>query len=191
MTKRKIEQWQVKDSVLVLDNRWARVRRDTCILPDGTETDDYYYWEGGDFAQVFAQTQEGEVILVKQYKHGVKEIVLELPAGMIEEGENNPLTTAQRELMEETGFQASEWQSFGILNVSSAKSSTQVYPFLARNARLVSQPQLDDQEAIEVILCPVHEMLNLIAKGEIRESNSLATCLLALKALGLIIHQCD
>src|SRR5439155_938694 len=161
-TKRKIEQWQVKDSVLVLDNRWARVRRDTCILPDGTEIDDYYYWEGGDFAQVFALTSEMQVVLVKQYKHGVKEIVLELPAGMIEATERDPLITAQRELLEETGFEASQWQQLGILNVSSAKSTTRAYPYLAQDAKLLCQPHPDDQEAIQVILCPVAEVLNLI-----------------------------
>ncbi len=186
MTEKKIEKWQVKDSVLVLDHPWAKVRRDTCILPDGSEIDDYYYWEGGDFAQVFTLTSEKQVVLVKQYKHGVKEIVLELPAGMIEGTEEDPLTTAQRELSEETGFEASEWRSLGVLNVSSAKSTTRAYPFLAQDARLLCEPHPDDQEAIEVILYPVTEVLNLIAKGEIRDSNSIATCLLALRILDQI-----
>jgi ADP-ribose pyrophosphatase len=184
MSEKKIEEWQVRDSELVLDMHWAKVRRDTCILPDGVEVDDYYYWEGGNFALVFALTSENQVILVRQYKHGVKEIVLELPAGMIDDADLNPLVTAQRELLEETGFEASEWQSLGILHVSSAKSSTRAYPFLALHCKQVSQPKLDDLEAIDVIRSPIPEVLAFITKGEIRDSNSIATCLLALRTLG-------
>ncbi len=182
-TEKKIDTWQVKDSELVLDHRWAKVRRDRCLLPSGFELDGYYYWEGGDFAQIFAITSDNQIVLVRQYKHGVKEIVLELPAGMIDTDDASPLITAQRELLEETGFEASEWQKLGTLNVSSAKSTTRAYPFLARNAQLTQEVSLDENEAIEVVLCSMPELLNLIAKGDIRDSNSIATCLLALRIL--------
>jgi 8-oxo-dGTP pyrophosphatase MutT (NUDIX family) len=182
----RIESWRVKDTELVLNHRWAKVRRDTCILPNGSEVDDYYYWEGGDFAQVFALTSDSQVVLVRQYKHGVREIVLELPAGMMDADDANPLATAQRELLEETGFRSSEWQSLGTLNVSSAKSTTRAYPFLAQNARRECGARLDGNEAIEVSLCSMQELLDLIARREIRDSNSLAACLLALRALGRI-----
>lgn len=179
-----LKRWQVKESELVLDRRWAKVRRDICILPDEGEVDDYYYWEGGDFAQVFALTPDSRVVLVRQYKHGVKEIVLELPAGMIDAEDTSPLATARRELLEETGFEASAWQELGTLNVSSAKATTRAYPFLARNAHQGHEAHLDDNEDIEVVLCSIPEVLNLIAKGEIRDSNSIAACLLALMSLG-------
>ena len=183
MVERKLEKWQVKDSLRVLDHHWAKVRRDKCILPDGSEIDDYYYWEGGDFAQVFALTSERQVILVRQYKHGVKEIVLELPAGMIEAADASPLAAAQRELLEETGFGASGWQSLGVLHVSSAKATTRAYPFLAQIAQWVRSPRLDDEEDIQVILSSVPEVLDLITRGLIRDANSIATCFLALQAL--------
>ena len=82
MAEKKVGKWQIKDSVLVLDNQWAKVRRDVCLLPDGTEIDGYYYWEGGHFAQVFALTPDDQAILVSQYRHGVREINIELPAGL-------------------------------------------------------------------------------------------------------------
>lgn len=183
MEERKLEKWRVKDSRRVLDHRWAKVRRDSCILPNGSEIDDYYYWEGGDFAQVFALTAESQVILVRQYKHGVKEVVLELPAGMIEATDASPLATAQRELLEETGFEANRWQSLGILHVSSAKATTRAYPFLAHIARWRHAPRLDNEEDIQVILSSIPEVLDLIAKGVIRDANSIAVCFLALQAL--------
>ena len=189
MTEKKVGKWQIKDSVLVLDNQWAKVRRDVCLLPDGTEIDGYYYWEGGHFAQVFALTPEDQVILVSQYRHGVREINIELPAGLIEfyDGNTpNALKTAQQELLEETGFAAETWTSLGMLHTSPGKSTTCSYNFLAQNAQWVQKPQLDGLEAIDVILCPISEILGMIAKGKIRDSNSVATCLLALQALGKI-----
>jgi ADP-ribose diphosphatase len=183
VTEKKLEKWRVKDSNRVFDHRWAKVRRDSCILPDGSEIDDYYYWEGSDFAQVFALTVESKVILVRQYKHGVKEIVLELPAGMIESVDADPLVTAQRELLEETGFEAETWQSLGVLHVSSAKATTRAYPFFAQNAQWIHSPSLDDAEDIQVIFCSIPELLNLIAEGSIRDATSIATCFIALQAL--------
>jgi 8-oxo-dGTP pyrophosphatase MutT (NUDIX family) len=181
-----IKAWQVKESELVLDHPWARVRRDACILPDGSRISGYYYWEGGDFAQVFALTAESRVVLVRQYKHAVKEIVLELPAGMVAGSDTSPLETAQRELLEETGFESGEWKSLGALNVGSAKFTTRNYPFLALNVERVSDQRLDDTEAIEILLVTMPEMLDLMTRGVIKDANSLATCLLALRVLGYL-----
>ncbi len=175
--------WKVKSTCLVVDHQWAKVRQDVVELPNGDILDDYYYWEGSDFAQVFALTAECKVILVRQYKHGVKEIVLELPAGMIESVDADPLVTAQRELLEETGFEAETWQSLGVLHVSSAKATTRAYPFLAQNAQWIHSPTLDDAEDIQVTFCSIPELLNLIAEGSIRDANSIATCFKALQAL--------
>jgi 8-oxo-dGTP pyrophosphatase MutT (NUDIX family) len=181
-----MNKWQVASSKLVLDNQWARVRKDDCLLPNGIRIADYYYWEGGSFAQVFALTLDESVVFVRQYKHGVKEVVLELPAGMISASDRDPLTTARRELREETGFDAEEWNALGTLNVSSAKADTRAFPFLARTARQVAQPEPDATEDIEVVLIPIAGLITHIRQGEIRDSNSLATCLLALVHLGQI-----
>ncbi len=175
--------WRVKKTELVFDNRWAKVRRDTCELPDGRVIPDYYYWEGGDFAQVFALTDESRVVLVRQYKHGVKEVVLELPAGLVSAGDDSPLASARRELLEETGFEAGEWEALGKLNVSSAKATTHAYLFLATRARRVAEPRPDENEQIEVILVTVPDLMDLISGGEIRDSNSIACSLLSLRAL--------
>lgn len=186
MTVANIREWRVKNSNLVLDNRWARVRCDACVLPDGTEIGDYYYWEGGDFAQVLALTDSGDVVLTRQYKHGVKEVVLELPAGLVAPGDDGPLMTAQRELSEETGFGGRDWLPLGVLNVSSAKATTRAYPFLLRGATRAEDPHPDEHETIEVVLWPLADLLDLAVSGKIRDSSSLATSLLALRALGRI-----
>lgn len=178
-----MKKWQVTRSDLVLDKKWARVRRDTCVTPSGTTVDDYYYWEGGDFAQAFTLTDDGRVVLVRQYKHAVKDVVLELPAGLVPVEGENPLQTARRELLEETGFAASQWGHLGTLNVSSAKATTQAYLFLATHARPIGDPTPDENEDLESLLVTIPDLLDFITAGQIRDASSVACCLLALRSL--------
>jgi len=132
---------------------------------------------------VFALTGNEEVVLVRQYKHGVKELVLELPAGVISAEDASPQAAARRELLEETGFEASDWEALGTLNVSSAKATTRAYPFLATGAQKVAEPRPDENEQIELVLSTIPGLLDLISTGQIRDSNSIACCLLALRAM--------
>ena len=175
--------WRVIQSELALSNKWAKVRCDTCELPNGTVIPDYFYWEGGDFVQIFAVTPSNEVVLTRQYKHGVKEIVTELPAGLIDRSET-PLLAAKRELTEESGYTAPIWVNLGVLNVSSAKATTRAHVFLAKDASQTFEQQLDANEEIEVILVNSEQLHALIATREIKDSSSLATTLLASYALG-------
>jgi 8-oxo-dGTP pyrophosphatase MutT (NUDIX family) len=179
-----LKKWQIKNSELVLDNRWAKVRRDTCVSPNRNIIDDYYYWEGSDFAQVFALTAQHEVVLVRQYKHPARDVVLEFPAGLLMDSDEEPISCAQRELREETGYEATDWRSLGVLNVSSGKATTKAYCFLALGATKVTQQQLDTNEQIEVLTLGIPELLRQISCGGIRDSNSVATSLLALMRLG-------
>jgi ADP-ribose pyrophosphatase len=156
---------------------------DRCVPAHIEASFDYYYWEGGDFAQVFALTDSGEILLVTQYKHGVKEIVTELPAGMISQGEL-PIDAARRELLEETGFGGGDWIPLGVLHVSSAKATTRAFPFLARGVSRIASPSPDQNELIDVTAVEVEVLLRLISDGRINDSNSIAASLRALRYLG-------
>jgi ADP-ribose pyrophosphatase len=174
---------------LVLDNRWAKVRCDVCELPNGKIIPDYYYWEGGDFAQVFAITPTGEVVLTRQYKHAAKEVVTELPAGLVEPDSETPLAAAQRELREETGYIGENWVHLGTLNVSSGKSATRAHVYLTQDAIRTSDPEPDENEEIEVLLVKMDELLSLVHHNNIRDTNSIATIFLALQTLGWRIQR--
>src|ERR1700761_4271663 len=93
----------VRSSTYRAGEPFLRVRSDTVELPDGTIIENYFVRESRGFAVIAAVTPERDVVLVRQYKHGIATITLELPAGMIDPGET-PESCATRELAEETGY---------------------------------------------------------------------------------------
>ena len=91
---------------------WMEVAEERIALPDGREIEGFLSIRTRDFAAIVAVTEPHEVVLIRSYKHGSRRVSLAVPAGYIEEGED-PLTSAKRELREETGYEASEWTSLG------------------------------------------------------------------------------
>jgi len=181
-----MERWKIKESELVLDSKWMRVRRDTCVLPSGQTVDDYYVWEGNHFVMVFGLTSDQQVVLVKQYKHGAQDFVVELPAGVIDESDDDSLAAAVRELREETGYEAETFNCLAKVFIASAKATTMAHIYLATGLELTASPQLDSQETIESFRVSLPELVEMIDAGEIRDVNSIAAAFLALRELGYL-----
>lgn len=158
--------WQVAASSYILDSPYLRIRRDRIVLPDGTVIEDYYVRESRGFVIVFALTPEREVLLVRQYKHGIGKVLLELVAGVIDEGED-PLRTATRELAEETGYVSPRVEHVHSFITDPTNANTVAHLFIARDAYVGGEQQLDVTENITVELVPVQRLRQLIQAGEI------------------------
>ena len=91
---------------------WLTVRCDTAELPGGRIVDDFYRVVLPDFAVVVPLTDANEMVMVRGYKHGLGRVSLSAPAGYVDPGES-PLEATKRELLEETGYAASEWHELG------------------------------------------------------------------------------
>ncbi|HEV3157479.1 MAG TPA: NUDIX hydrolase [Candidatus Baltobacteraceae bacterium] len=160
------EQWRILRSEYVIESPFLRLRSDEIELPGGTRVTDYFVRETRGYAMIFALTPDRRVVLVRQYKHGIGERVLELPAGGIDEGET-PLDCAQRELAEETGFVGDPPKLIAEYIIDSTSSNGRCYLFAVTNAEQRLPQDLDLTESIEVELVTIDELRNLVRNGTI------------------------
>ena len=141
-----------------------RFRIDKCELANGNLIDATIF-EFHPWANIIALTKNGEVVLVKQYRHGACEVLLEFPGGVVEEDED-PIIGAQRELLEETGYQTSKLIEIGRIYPNPAFQTNTLFCYLALDAEKVSDQNLDAGEDIEVHLMPLDELIETAKRGE-------------------------
>jgi len=179
-----IEPWKTLSSELVFNHKWYQLRRDHVELPGGRVLDDYFVSVRPDVVLTFPLTADNQVVFVRQYKHAAGQILLELPGGVIDEGETSTLAAARRELREETGYDSEQVELLAEVMDNPTKDTNVISYFLARNVRHVAEQDLDETENIEVVLVPLAEVEGYILRGDVRVAGSVALCLLALRRLG-------
>ena len=154
----------------------VNVRRDKARLSDGRSTNREVVEHPGGVC-VFALDNEGKVILVRQYRYPMQEVVLELPAGKLEKGED-PSDSGLRELGEETGLVPQTYLPMGVSFSSPGIMEEKIYYFFATD--LVQGPvHPDDGEFLEVVRVPYEELLEMARKGEIKDAKTLVAILKA------------
>src|SRR6202048_54597 len=160
--------WKILSSERVLAATHLKVRREQIELPDGTIIPDYYITENRGWVGIVPITEDGRFIINKQYKHGIGLEVLEFPAGGIDDDEENPVQTAHRELMEETGYSTApdqmEQLSHMLANPSGAV--TEIWWYIAHNGSKTGRQKINPVEVIEIFVMTPAELLALIHSGE-------------------------
>ena len=143
-----------------------RLRVDELQLPDGTVVPNYYVRESEGFVVAFPVTADECIVLIRQYRYATDDIHLELPAGMLDAGED-PLDCARRELREETGYEAEEWEYAGSYYPEPARATSKARIFIARDARKVREPELEPTEVLEVELVTFADFRAMLLDGRI------------------------
>ena len=176
--------WKILNSEVIIDTPHLRLRRDRVQTTGGTVVEGYHVRETRGFVMVFARTADDRVVLVRQYKHGIGEVVLELPAGMIDPGEG-PEGAALRELAEETGYSpAGELENVGTFIVDPTSSNGRFTLFLAHDAKKSQQQALDPTEEIAVELVPIDRLVALMRDGSINVATHVGAIYTILDKLG-------
>ena len=178
-----VQHWKILNSQLVLDNPWCKVRRDEVELPSGQVIDDFFVNVRPDIVLILAVTQQQEIVFVHQYRHGVQDILLELPGGGFHSQLETSLSAAHRELEEETGYVAEQMRLLATLYDNPVKDTNKIHLFLAEKAHPSSIQQLDVTEEVEIVLVPIEEVLAKISTGEICVCGTVTALFLGLRVL--------
>ena len=158
--------WQVLESRYPVADRWLRLRTDVVSSPTGRTLPPCPILETPDWVDVIALTGELNVVLVEQYRHGLRQTRTEFPAGTVEVGEE-PLAAIKRELLEETGYASDEWHLLGSAPVNPHVQTNRIHSFLALNARRIAEQDLDDGELIRTHELPMAEFIDRVQSGAI------------------------
>ncbi len=172
--------WQVLDSKLLIDERWLQLREDRVRLGNGHQIDRFHVIHGPDWASVLCVTEASEVVLVRQYRHGIGSTSLELPAGVIEPNET-PEEAARRELVEETGYESDDWVSIQSVSTEPARHTTRAHFFIARGARPTKHPAPEETEILELVKVPVGDLARLATDGSVVHGVHVGAILVALQ----------
>lgn len=157
--------WNTLSSEKIFDRPWLTVRRDKVQLPNGHINDEYYTLHYPDWINVIAETTDGQIILERQYRHALGRVSIEIPAGVIEQGEN-PLHAAQRELKEETGYEGGQWTELMTISANPSTMDNLCHCFLAKGVTKLAEQHLDYAEDLEYFLEPKTSVRSMLLNGK-------------------------
>lgn len=185
--------WEEVSTEHIVQDQWIDFRRSAFRFPDGKVFEPYYSYSRRDYVVIVASDTEGNYLLVRQFRQGIREVTTEFPAGGIERSDGkeygragdvsaeDALLAARRELLEETGYESDDWRYLLTIPSNATLADNYAHLFLARNCRKVSGQDLDETEFLNVVRLSADEVEELIATGRFQQAMHLAAWLLSLR----------
>lgn len=185
--------WEVVSEEHLLKDRWIDFRITTYRLPDGTVFSPYYSYSRRSYVVIVASDEEGNYLCVRQFRHGIRQVTTEFPAGGIERtdgkdyadsadhgnGAEDALVSAKRELLEETGYVSDDWTHLMTVPSNATISDNYAHIFRAKNCRKSAELHLDETEFLNVIRLTADEIEELIAEEQFQQAVHVMAWLLA------------
>ena len=164
-----VETWKRKSSKEIADCRVFKVREDTCERQSDAKESTFFVVENPDWVNIIALTKNKEVVLIEQFRHGAEEVILEIPGGMIDNGEEAE-KAARRELLEETGFSADKFILLGKSHPNPAIQDNTIFHYLALECEQTENVSFDEHESVSTRIVLLEEAERLITDGVITHS---------------------
>jgi 8-oxo-dGTP pyrophosphatase MutT (NUDIX family) len=175
--------WKILSSEYLYKATWFTIRKDVCETPEGKIIDPYYVYEFPTWVSALAITDDDNVVMVRQYRHGIQDTILEVPGGCVDDEDDNFQQAIARELLEETGYEFSDYHYLGKVSPNPSTNNNWMHMFLATGGKKVSKQNLDHNEDIEVVLMSIDELKSLIAKNGIVQALHVCTIKYGLEKL--------
>ncbi|GAB5519620.1 MAG: NUDIX hydrolase [Rhodothermales bacterium] len=162
-----LQPWMRTGSRPIADCRVFTVRADDRVSPRTGQQHTFFVIEADDWVNIIPVTPDGQYVFVKQFRHGTEEMSLEIPGGIIDPEDPDPLTAARREMREETGYDSASITYLGPIAPNPAILNNRCHMFVAKDVVSVGALQMDGAEDIEVVLVDPADIPRLIAEGTI------------------------
>jgi 8-oxo-dGTP pyrophosphatase MutT (NUDIX family) len=176
--------WKTLSSEYLFKDTWFTVRRDTCETQEGKIISPYYVYEFPTWVTAVALTQEGKLILERQYRHALGETHYEIPGGCVDDTDPSLQAAIERELLEETGYRFDHYEYLGKTSSNPSTNSNWMHIYLATGGKLVQQQELDHNEEIEIYLYSIEEVKQLLRENQIIQSMHVTALFYGLQRLG-------
>jgi ADP-ribose pyrophosphatase len=181
--------WKTISSEYLFKENWFTVRKDTCEKPDGKIVNNYYVFEFPEWATALPVTEEGKIILVKQWRQALGEVCIELPGGCVDATDANFEDAIRRELLEETGYAFETVHNLGKISANPSTNNNLMHMFIATDGKKVAEQKLDPNEQIEILEVSMEELIQLVEEKRFVQSMHLSTIFYALRYLDKIKYQ--
>lgn len=176
--------WKTLSSEYLFNDRWFKVRRDRCETPGGKIVDPYYVYDFATWVGALPVTEEGKIIMIRQYRHALGEVCIEIPGGCVDDTDTSLEMAIARELEEETGYTFSSIEHLGKISPNPSTNTNYLHMFLARGGKKTGTQNLDENEEIEVLEMTVEEVKQLLRDNQILQSMHVSCILYALEKMG-------
>lgn len=161
--------WQVIASKNIIHRPHLDAYKEKVELPNGTVYDEFYHLHFSPVVCIVAETTDGKLLIERQYRHAVRSVITEIPAGIVEPGEE-PLAAAKRELQEETGYAGGQWTQLSEEYAQGGLQDNIMYGFYAKDVAPTHHRHLDKTEDITVYCIDKREVLGMLMNGEIMQA---------------------
>ena len=175
--------WKTLSSTYLFNDRWFKVRKEVCETPAGKIVDPYYVYEFPTWVGAVPVTEEGKIVMVRQYRHALGETIIEIPGGCMDDTDKDFQDAITRELLEETGYSFSSYEYLGKISPNPSTNTNLLHMFLAKGGKKVAEQLLDENEEIEVVLLSIDELKILLRENKILQSMHVSCIMYALEKL--------